>query len=178
MQMETMILGIDVAKATLDVALIGNRKTMSRQFENTTAGYEQMESWLKKYCSDPAQVCLEATGQYGDGVAAYLYQQGHSVSVVNPARIKHYANSRLRRNKTDKADAQLIAEYCQRETPALWTPPPASFKDLQALVRHLDGLFETRQQEVKPHGGGKPQKPDCFSGPTHRAAQKCHPGAY
>ncbi|NMC85692.1 MAG: IS110 family transposase, partial [Anaerolineaceae bacterium] len=40
----------------------------------------------------------------------------------------------MRRNKTDKADAQLIAEYCLREKPVLWTPPPASFKDLQALV--------------------------------------------
>ena len=66
--------------------------------------------------------------------------QGWQVSVVNPARIKAYANSKLRRNKTDKADAQLIAEYCLREKPALWSPPPASFKDLQALVRRLEDL--------------------------------------
>ena len=69
------------------------------------------------------------------------------MSVVNPARIKHYASSKLRRNKTDKADAELIAEYCIREKPAIWTPPPVSFKDLQALVRHLDDLQGAFRQE-------------------------------
>jgi transposase len=90
---------------------------------------------------------MEATGQYGNDLAEYLYQQGWKVSVVNPARIKAYGNSKLRRNKTDKADAQLIAEYCLREQPALWSPPPASFKDLQALVRRLDNLQANYYQE-------------------------------
>lgn len=133
---------------TLDVALIRSQGWANQQFENTPLGYQRLESWLKREACAPVHVCLEATGQYGDGVAEYLFTQGYLVSVVNPARIKHYANSKLRRNKTDKADALLIAEYCQREQPVLWTPPPASFKDLQALVRHLDGLIETRQQEI------------------------------
>ncbi|MDZ4158777.1 MAG: IS110 family transposase, partial [Anaerolineaceae bacterium] len=146
--MAPLILGIDVAKATLDVALLNAQCWTYKQYENIPAGYHQLKIWLKKQRTSQVHVCLEATGQYGDGVAKYLYEQGYVVSVVNPARIKHYANSKLRRNKTDKADAQLIAEYCDREKPALWMPPPASFKDLQALVRHLDGLLETRQQEA------------------------------
>jgi len=91
---------------------------------------------------------MEATGQYGDGVAEYLYQHGQQVSVVNPARIKHYGNSQLRRNKTDKADAELIADFCESQNPALWSPPPAEFKDLQALVRRLEDLMTARQQEA------------------------------
>jgi len=90
---------------------------------------------------------MEATGQYGEALAEYLYQQGWQVSVINPARIKAYANSKLRRNKTDKADAQLIAEYCLREQPSLWSPPPASFKGLQAQVRRLEDLQAMYQQE-------------------------------
>lgn len=144
--MKPPILGIDVAKATLDVAWMGPTRLLSKQFLNSTIGFQQLDAWVKKQGGAPIHVCLEATGQYGDGVAAYMYQQGHSVSVVNPARIKYYANSKLRRNKTDKADAQLIAEYCNKENPALWSPPPASFKDLQALVRHLDDLQINRQQ--------------------------------
>jgi transposase len=154
MQMEQLILGIDVAKETLDTALKKDQKMLYKQFENTPAGYQHLGTWLKKQGSTHVHVCLEATGQYGDGVAEYLYLQGFGVSVVNPARIKHYANSKLRRNKTDKADAQLIAEYCEKEKPALWTPPPASFRDLQALVRHLDDLLETRQQETNRLGSG------------------------
>jgi transposase len=115
-----------------------------------------LSAWLEQHRVVQVHACLEATGQYGEGVAEYLFQQGHSVSVVNPARIKHYANSQLRRNKTDKADAQLIAQYCLREHPALWTPPPASFKNLQALIRHLDDLQTTRLQETNRLGSGVP----------------------
>ena len=142
------VVGIDVAKATLDVFWMSTERGESKQFENSPLGYQHLGAWVKKKGTIPVHICLEATGQYGNGVAGYMYLQGHSVSVVNPARIKYYASSKLRRNKTDKADAQLIAEYCQKEKPALWTPPPASFTDLQALIRHLDDLQTTRQQEI------------------------------
>ena len=145
--MEQRVLGIDVAKETLDVALSDGFHMNYDQFPNTQKGHEELELWLRKHSFLQVHVCLEATGQYGDRVAEYLFVHGFTVSVVNPARIKHYANSKLRRNKTDKADAQLIAEYCIREKPAIWTPPPASFKDLQALVRHLDDLQGAFRQE-------------------------------
>jgi transposase len=147
MQMEQQVLGIDVAKETLDIALSDGVHMNHGQFQNSQKGYEQLELWLRRQTASNAHICLEATGQYGDGVAEYLFTQGFPVSVVNPARIKHYANSKLRRNKTDKADAQLIAEYGIREKPTLWTPPPARFKDLQALIRHLEDLQGLRQQE-------------------------------
>ncbi|WP_206208751.1 IS110 family transposase, partial [Vogesella mureinivorans] len=56
--------------------------------------------------------CLEATSTYGEGVAEFLHSQGHTVSIVNPARIKGFAISELSRTKTDKADAQLILRFC------------------------------------------------------------------
>jgi len=145
--MEQRVLGIDVAKETLDIALSDGIHLNHGQFSNDQKGHEQLEQWLRKQTDSSVHVCLEATGQYGDAVAEYLFAQGFPVSVVNPARIKHYGNSKLRRNKTDKADAQLIAEYCLREKPAIWTPPPASFKDLQALVRHLEDLQNAKLQE-------------------------------
>lgn len=145
--MEQRVLGIDVAKETLDVALSDGFHLKYDQFSNSLKGHEELTLWLRKHSITTVHICLEATGQYGDRVAEYLYCQGYPVSVVNPARIKHYANRKLRRNKTDKADAQLIAEYCIRERPAFWTPPPASFKDLQALVRHLDDLQNDFRQE-------------------------------
>lgn len=152
--MDKPVIGIDVAKGTLDVILLSQERSVYAQVENNLDGYQQLEGWLRKQTAEGGHICLEATGQYSDGVAEYLHQKGYPVSVVNPARIKHYGNSKLRRNKTDKADAKLIAEYCQRECPAPWTPPPASFKTLQALVRHLDDLIQTRQQEMNRLGSG------------------------
>jgi len=146
--MEQRVLGIDVAKETLDIVLSDGNHLNQGQFANNQKGHEQLELWVRKQTDSSVHVCLEATGQYGDAVAEYMFAQGFPVSVVNPARIKHYGNSKLRRNKTDKADAQLIAEYCLREKPAIWTPPPASFKDLQVLVRHLEDLQNNRLQEL------------------------------
>jgi transposase len=145
--MERKVIGIDVAKETLDVFLINGSQQSYKQFGNDPAGYRQLVTWLKQKRVDQAHACLEATGQYSDGVAEYLYQQGLAVSVVNPARIKAYGKSKLRRNKTDKADAELIACFCAEQNPAIWTPPPAYFKELQALVRRLDDLQVNLDQE-------------------------------
>ena len=141
------VVGIDIAKETFDVCLRVEEKERQAQFENSAGGFKKLSHWLSRYANQKVHACLEATGQYGEAVAEYLYQEGHQVSVVNPARIKAYGGSKLRRNKTDKADAQLIALYCQREQPALWTPPPASFKGLQALVRRYEDLQTMIQQE-------------------------------
>jgi transposase len=68
-------------------------------------------------------------------ISLTLYQAGHLVSVVNPARIAAYANSQLARNKTDAVDAQLIARFCLKEEPRATTPPTPEVRDLRALVR-------------------------------------------
>ena len=145
--MKQAVLGIDIAKETFDICLIVGDKSWNDHFDNTPVGFRSLILWVKKHTQEKVHACMEATGQYGDGLAEYLYRQEHKVSVINPAKIKAYANSKLRRNKTDKADAQLIAEYCSRENLALWSPPPASFKGLQALVRRLEDLQANYQQE-------------------------------
>jgi transposase len=90
---------------------------------------------------------MEATGRYGNDLAHYLYEAGHPVSVVNPKWIKDYAGSQGMRNKTDRADARLIAQYCDRHELTLWTPPDPLYVDLQATTRRLKGLKDMRQQE-------------------------------
>jgi transposase len=145
--MSQVALGIDVSKDTLDVALLDGDKVRFHQVTNDTAGFTRLGKWLHQTKGHDIHCCLEATGQYGDGIATYLYEQGYAVSVVNPARIKAYASSKLRRFKTDKGDAELIAVYCQKESPALWTPPDEAVRELQSLVRHLDDLKKMLQQQ-------------------------------
>jgi len=145
--MEHSVIGIDVAKDSLDVFLITGTQQVHKQFANDLDGYRHLLAWLRRQRVEQAHACLEATGQYSDGVAEYLHEQSVSVSVVNPARIKAYGRSRLQRNKTDKADAELIARFCSEQNPALWTPPPPRFKELQALVRRLDDLQINLDQE-------------------------------
>ena len=50
-------------------------------------------------------------------------------------------------SKTDKADAQLIARFCEMHQPPLWNPPAPEIRELQALVRRLETLEEMRLME-------------------------------
>ncbi len=152
--MSQVTVGIDVSKDTLDVALLEGDKVRFHQVPNSPAGHVTLGKWLSRDRGKGIHACLEATGQYGDAIAAYLYQQGYAVSVVNPARIKSYAASTLRRFKSDKGDAELIAVYCQHESPTLWTPTEESVRELQYLVRHLADLKDMRQQEQNRLGSG------------------------
>jgi transposase len=61
-------------------------------------------------------------------------------SVVNPTRIKYAGVMRGRGNKTDKADARLIAAYVRDQRPPAWRPPTPEVRELQALVRRRDDL--------------------------------------
>jgi transposase len=139
-------LGLDIAKKTLQAALLVGDKLRHKQFTNDQAGFAALSAWLTKQGVAHTHVCLEATGSYSDAVARFLHQAGHRLSLVNPARIKAFAQSRLVRTKNDKVDAGLIARYCLEAAPAAWTPPAAETIELQALMRHLDALEETRGQ--------------------------------
>lgn len=79
--------------------------------------------------------------------AEFLFYAGHTVSIVNPARIKGFAKGELIRTKTDKVDAALIARFCVAIRPVAWTPLPEELKELQALLRRLESLMDIYQQE-------------------------------
>jgi len=142
------VLGIDVAKHKFDVTLIlpsGARRR--KACANSVAGFADLAAWLTRHGAGRVHAGLEATGTYGEALATTLYDAGHHVSLLNPAVIHHYAKSHLTRAKTDRVDADLIAEYTAKEQPPLWTPLPREVRDLQALVRRLDALLGMHTEE-------------------------------
>ena len=103
-----MFMGIDVSKNTLDAALVcGAGKPRHKVFANTPAGHAQLLSWLQDNSVQVSHACLEATGTWADAMALALHQAGHKVSVVNPALIRAFGQSQLKRTKTDKAGRPL-----------------------------------------------------------------------
>lgn len=140
-------LGIDIAKATFEVVLQVGPRQHSRGFDNSPAGFRALSRWLDKCGAGQVWAVQEATGRYGEALAHYLSQQGHAVSVVNPARIKAYGAAKLQRAKTDRLDAALILDFGRTQRPTLWTPPPPEQAHLRALVRRVADLQQLRQQE-------------------------------
>ena len=145
--MNTPTLGIDISKANFHVALLREGKLKHKRFPNDTHGHEALLQWLQRQGVTQLHICLEATGTYGEALAERLFDAGLSVSVVNPARIKGFAQGELLRTKTDKADASLIARFCAAMQPALWQPQPKAVRQLRDLVRRLEALKQMRAQE-------------------------------
>jgi transposase len=141
-------LGIDVSKDAFHVELGLQEKKRNRKFANRPEGFAELSVWLGKQKVPQVHACLEATGPYSEELALYLHQQGHHVSVVNPAQIKAFGQSELLRNKDDRPDAGLIRRFCEQQRPPRWTPPAPELRQLQALTRHLEGLIQTRQQQL------------------------------
>jgi transposase len=144
---DTPVLGIDVSKNKFNVALLREGKYKHKAFPNNSRGFEQLYKWLRGHDVKELHACMESTGVYGEELAEYLHDQGFRVSVVNPARIKGFAQSELIRSKTDKVDASLIARFCAAMKPSLWVPDPMEIRELRSLVRRIDALLNMRQQE-------------------------------
>ncbi len=146
--MSQAVLGVDIAKRKFDVALLVNDKLKHKVFANRQEGFAELLAWLKKQGVDQAHACLEASSTYGEELATYLHELGHRVSIVNPARIKGFAQGELLRTKNDKVDAGVIARFCATMRPEPWAPLPPEIRILQALVRRVDALMSMRTQEL------------------------------
>jgi transposase len=133
------------------VAVLDERgKFKNHVFANDVKGHALLIVWLRDRAGASAQlrVCMEATGAYGEACAVALADAGLEVSVVNPARVKGFAQSELVRNKTDRADAALLARFGQAMQPEPWVAPPLEVRELRALVERLHSLKEMQQQEA------------------------------
>lgn len=140
------VLGIDIAKATYQVELQKGTQRFTAEFANQPDAFCRLTAWLKQHGARRVHACLEATGRYSDDLAFYLHETGQTVSVVNPYQIKAYAKSQLTRNKTDRLDASVIADFCRTQHPAAWTPPAPEIRELQELVHQYETLQLQRQQ--------------------------------
>jgi transposase len=117
MNIYTDYLGIDISKETFDVL---DKSGKHSQYSNNRKGFYRFKKKIKK-----GSLCImEVTGIYHLKLATFLYSKDIAVSVVNPLRIKRFSQMHLRRNKTDKADAQIICKFGQEQNSDLWKPAP------------------------------------------------------
>ena len=122
----TTWVGIDVGKDALDARLLPapGGKARARAFANDDAGHAALAGWADEGSAGAAVgFCPESTRAYGEAVATSLADAGRHVAVVNPARVEYAGLMHGRGNKSDRADAELIAESAHRERPSAWHPP-------------------------------------------------------
>lgn len=107
MSASSVVVGIDVAKAHVDVSVLGAQLDAQR-FDNETQAHSALAAALKSL--DVALVVMEATGGYETELACALQAAGLPVAVVNPRQARDFARSMGRLAKTDRVDARMLAE--------------------------------------------------------------------
>ena len=146
--MSEPVLGIDVSKKDLSLTLIIGDKSFFLKVDNNNQGFKKICSWFKKYNIKRVKACLESTGIYSLDIANYLYNQGHKVSIINPACINAFAKSKLSRHKTDKVDSYIIAEYASKYDLRAYKQADPLMSELRALYNCRINL-EKQNRQIK-----------------------------
>lgn len=131
--------GIDVSKATLDVAW-STDPAARWQTTNDEAGWTALVAHVRAL--QPTVVVLEATGGYEIGAATALSMASVPVAIVNPRQVRDFARALGLLEKTDALDAAVLAIFAARIQPTPRALPDALQADLQALVTRRRQLVD------------------------------------
>lgn len=135
--------GIDVSKDSLDVAVLGEKR--SRQVRNSWKGIGTLAAELHK--RKPRLIVVEATGGYEEGVVEGMFEAGLPVALVSPQRVRQYAKACGLLAKTDGLDAQNLAEYGKNIQPRQYVAKSKAGKRLSDLLSRRRQLGEMRKAE-------------------------------
>ena len=137
--------GIDVSKDKFDACGITGGEVKLFQFSATMdrKGFEKLKGHLAAASISSILIGMESTASYHVDLFSYLVSEGYKVLLINPLLISNYVKMQLRKTKTDKKDAVVIAEFLltngdtliQRATPSL-------ISDLRDLSRQRESLVD------------------------------------
>jgi transposase len=143
----TTWIGIDVSKATLEVAV--NPSAEQWQADRTPAGLSALVE--RVHALRPERIVLEATGGYEAVVAAALASNHLPVVIVNPRQVRDFARATGQLAKTDRIDAQVLARFAEAIRPELRPLPDATTRALSALVgrrRQVQEMLTAEQNRL------------------------------
>jgi len=135
--------GIDVAKATLDIATRPDGERWS--VPNDEAGISALVARLRPLA--PALIVLEATGGFETATVAAVATAGLAVVVAKPRQVRDFARATGQLAKTDVLDAQVLALFAERVRPEPRPLPDEAARGLDALLTRRRQLLEMRTAE-------------------------------
>ena len=154
-----VVIGVDIAKDTFDIAALAypeDKRLRTGSLPNTPAGHRRLVRHVQDFAGryGPVHVVMEATGTYHlrlcqallDAAPESAASQGAGlcVSVVNPLQIKRFGQMKLRRLKTDRADAALIAAYGREQCPPPYEMPSRARQQLKQITTLMAQLTKQR----------------------------------
>jgi transposase len=151
--------GIDVSKATLDVALLPEGTLPGGEYfsvANDEEGLRQLTGRLLE--ATPTLAVLEATGGLERPLAAALFASGIACAVVNPRQARDFAKAIGKLAKTDKIDASVLACFAEAVRPEPKAPPEAEALEFSAILarrRQLIGMLVAEKNRLTANASKK-----------------------
>jgi len=137
--------GIDVSKDKFDACGITGDETKIFQFSTTMdrKGFEKLKGHLAAVSVSSVLIGMESTASYHVNLFSYLVSEGYKVLLINPLLISNYVKMQLRKTKTDKKDAVVIAQFLLTNGDTLIQRVTSSLiSDLRDLARQRESLVD------------------------------------
>ena len=136
--------GVDVGKDKLDICI--HEKALHWQEDNTVEGIKRILNRLAHYTVQ--RLVMEATGRYEFALAQAAYDRGLPVCIVKPLRVRRYAGAKELLAKTDKLDAELIADFAATVRPDITPSKSKNLIAIRDLIARRRQLMTMRTQEM------------------------------
>lgn len=140
--------GVDIAKETLQLSVAGAQ----HQLPNDHKGHQRLLRLLvaAESVSPLGQIhlVLEASGGYEKALRQTLHQAGRTLSLLQPARVRHFAKAKNQLAKSDPIDAEVLVAFGEAIQPAPSPAPSRSQSHLCELVRRRAQLVEMRTAQL------------------------------
>jgi transposase len=143
-QNEVIVVGIDVAKDKVDACI--RSLSLRQTCPSTAQGHRKLIAWLRKH--KVTKAVMEASGGYERAWAKVLREAGIEVRIVDPRRVRSFAQSAGRLAKNDAIDAEMIAWFAETFSEAPSQVHDAAREELQTLVKARLGLIDYRMRLV------------------------------
>jgi len=149
----TFFIGIDIAKYKHDCFILNHEGEVIREsfsFTNDRTGFAYLKEILSTLDSNQTmRIGFESTGHYAMNLKVFLEENGFSYMQFNPFLIKRFAQATtLRKTKTDKVDARLIALYLMSVDYKPYPSQSYHIKNLKSLTRDRDDLIKQRTHQL------------------------------
>jgi len=133
---QELFIGIDISKEELEVAIWQEEKT--EQYANSSKGIKALIAELSR--KEIALIVVEATGGYEYDLVVQMLKAGLPVALVNPTRIRRFAQASGKLAKTDKLDARVLAHFGQALKPEV--------RELKSELEDQISLKITRRRQL------------------------------
>lgn len=141
---EGCFIGIDVSKTDLDIAQCGIQEVT--RYKNEPAGISDAIEAISTHA--PIElIVVEASGGFEQALVGELAAVSLPIVMVNPTRIRNFARAKGQLAKTDKIDAQVIADFAQTIRPEVRTLSPSEQQFIKALVTRRRQLIDMQTAE-------------------------------